>query len=68
MLSIKNSLVIPKQLHSSKQLNNQPVLLFSSFGHDSSVNEHKNMKLRENTCCEMIIKFHIIVALGIICK
>ena len=38
----------------SKQLKDRPVLLFSSFGNNSSINEHKNMKLRENTCYEII--------------
>ena len=38
----------------SKQLKGQPVLLLSSFVHNSSINEHKNMKLRENTGYERI--------------
>ena len=37
-----------------KQLKDQPVLLLSSFVHNTSINEHKNMKLRENTCYRMI--------------
>ena len=36
-------------MHWSKQLKDQPVLLLSSFVHNSPINEHKNMKLRENT-------------------
>ena len=43
-----------KVLHWSKQLKDQPVLLFSSFVHNSPINEHKNTKLRENTCYERI--------------
>ena len=35
-------------IHWCSKFNEQPVLLFSSFVHDSSINEHKNMKLREN--------------------
>ena len=31
-----------------------PALLFSSFAHNSSINELKNMKLSEYLCCEMI--------------
>ena len=42
------------QIHGSKQLKDQPVLLLSSFVHNSSINEHENMKLRENICYEMI--------------
>ena len=41
-------------LHWSKQLKDQPVLLLSSFVYISSINERKNMNLRENTCYEMI--------------
>ena len=33
-------------IHWSKQLKGQPVLLLSSFVHNSSINEHKNMKIR----------------------
>ena len=42
------------KLHWSKELKDQPVLLLSSFVHYSSINEHKNMKLKENICYEMI--------------
>ena len=41
-------------IHSCPKLSLQPVLSFSSFVHGSSVNEHKNMKLRENFYYEMI--------------
>ena len=41
-------------LHWSKKLKGQPVLLLYSFAHYSSINEHKNMKLRESTCYEGI--------------
>ena len=41
-------------IHWSKQLKGQPVLLLSSFVHNSSINELKNMKLRENACYEKI--------------
>ena len=41
-------------MHWSKRLNDQDDLLPSSFVHNSSVKEHKNMKLRENTFYEMI--------------
>ena len=42
------------EIHRSKQLKDQPVLLLSFFVRNSSINEHKDMKLRENTCYEMI--------------
>ena len=42
------------KLHSCPKLKSQPVLSFSSFVHNTSINEHKNMKLRE------IIYFEII--------
>ena len=41
-------------VHSCPKLKLQPVLSFSSFVHNSLINEHKNMKLRENICYEMI--------------
>ena len=48
---MQDSLCIQKLLiHWSKQLKDQPVLLLSSFVHNSSIIEHKNMKLKENTC------------------
>ena len=43
-----------EKVHWSKQLKDQPVLLLSSFVNNSSINEHKNMKLTENACCERI--------------
>ena len=43
-----------RYIHWSKQLKGQPVLVLSSFVHNSSINEHRNMKLRENTCYERI--------------
>ena len=42
------------QLHSYPKLKLQPVLSLSSFVHNSSINEHKNMKLRESICYEII--------------
>ena len=50
----KVCLPIDCNVHSRPKLKLQPVLLFSSFMHNSSVNEHKNMKLRENICYKMI--------------
>ena len=41
-------------VHWCPKLKLQPVLSFSSFVHNSSKNEHKNMKLRHNICYEMI--------------
>ena len=41
-------------LHSCPKLSLQPVLSFSSFVYNSSINELKNMKLRENICFEII--------------
>ena len=37
-----------------KHLKFQPVLFLSSFMRDSSINEHKKMKLRENICYERL--------------
>ena len=52
---ITTSLIpVSTEIHWSKQLNNQPVLLLSSSVHNCSINEHKNMKLRENICFEII--------------
>ena len=42
------------KIHWSKQLKSQPILLLSFFVHNSSINEHKNMKLRENTYYEKV--------------
>ena len=42
-------------IHSCPKLSLQPVLLFSSFVHNSSINELKNMKLRGSICYEIII-------------
>ena len=53
----------------SKQLKDQPDLLLSSFTHNTSINKHNNMKLREKILVmKWLIEFYIIVALGIICK
>ena len=52
----------------SKQLKDQPVLLLSSFVHNSSINEHKNMKLKKILGMHWLIEFYIITALRIICK
>ena len=41
-------------LHSCPKLSLQPVLSFSSFVHNSSINELKNMKLREKICFEIL--------------
>ena len=41
-------------IHWCSKLKEQPVLLLTSFVHNSSVNEHKSMKLRENICYEII--------------
>ena len=38
----------------SNLLKDRSVLLFSSFVHNSWINEYNNMKLRENICYEMI--------------
>ena len=46
--------IYSRNMHWSKQLKDQLVLLLSSFAHNSSINEHKNMKLRDNTGYEMI--------------
>ena len=42
------------EVHSCPKLKLQPVLPFSSFVHNSSINERKNTKLRDNICYEMI--------------
>ena len=41
-------------LHCPPKVQVQPALLFSSFGHNSLMNELKNMKLSESICYEMI--------------
>ena len=43
-----------KEVHSCPKLKLQLVLSLSYFLHNSSINEHKNMKLRENICFEII--------------
>ena len=43
-------------IHSCPKLKLRPFLPFSSFVHKSSINEYKNMKLRENICYEMIYR------------
>ena len=55
-------------IHSCPKLKLQPVLSFSSFVHNSSINEHKIMKLRENTCYERLIEIYIIGSSEIFCK
>ena len=42
------------EIHSCPKLKLQPLLSFSSFVHNSSINEQNNMKLRENISYEMI--------------
>ena len=41
-------------LHCPPKVKVQPALLSSSFVHNSSINEIKNMKLSEHICFEMI--------------
>ena len=41
-------------LHCPPKVKVQPALLFSSFVHNSSINDLKNMKLIEHICYEMI--------------
>ena len=43
-----------QEIHSCPKLKLQPVLSISSFVHNSSINEHKKMKLRESICYEII--------------
>ena len=43
-----------KIIHCPPKVKVQPALLFSSFVHNSSINEFKNMKLIEHICYEMI--------------
>ena len=43
-----------EEIHSCLKLKLQPVLSFSSFVHNSSINEHKNMKLKKCICYEII--------------
>ena len=55
------SLSIKKNLnHWCPQLKLKLVLLLSSFVHNSSANEHKNMKLREKIILGSLIGFYII--------
>ena len=42
------------KIHSPPKVKVQPALLFSSFVHNSSINELKNIKLSEHICYEMI--------------
>ena len=44
-----------RKVHCSLKVKVQPALLFSSFVHNSSINELKNMKLSEHICYEIII-------------
>ena len=41
-------------LHLCPKLKLRPILSLSSFVHNSLINEHKNMKLRENDECVLI--------------
>ena len=41
-------------IHWCPKLKLHPVSSFSSFEHNSPINEHKNMKLKENICFEII--------------
>ena len=41
-------------LHCPPKVKVQPALLFSSFDHNYSLNELKNMKLSEHICYKMI--------------
>ena len=50
------------------KLKEQTVLLFSSFVHNSSINEHKNIKLKKKKKFKSLIEFYNIGALEIICK
>ena len=43
-----------KKIHWCSKLKEQPILTFTSFVHNSSVNEHMSMELRENICYEII--------------
>ena len=43
-----------KDLHYPQKNNVEPAFLFSSFAHNSSINELINMKLSEHMCYEMI--------------
>ena len=54
--SLFMSLIIKmtSKVHCPPKVKVQPALLFSSFVHDSSINELKNMKLSEHVCYEMI--------------
>ena len=54
MLGEKLNASVSIYLHSCPKLKLQPVLSLSYFLHNSSINEHKNMKLRENICFEII--------------
>ena len=47
-------IAVKHKLHSCPKLKLQPVLSFSSFVDNPAINEHKNMKLRENICYEII--------------
>ena len=40
--------------HCPPKVKVQPALLFSSFMHNSSINEHISIKLRENICYQII--------------
>ena len=44
-------------IHWCSKLKEQSALSLTSFMHNSSVNEHKNMKFRENICFEIILYY-----------
>ena len=51
---IKDKILLCEILHWCSKLKGQPSLLFSSFVHSYSINEHKNIKLREDICYKLI--------------
>ena len=67
-LKIQYFITVAVKIPWSKQLKDQPVLLLSSFVHNSSINEHKKMKLREKLVMKGLIEINIIGVSEIICK
>ena len=51
---LKGNLALRFYLHCLTKVKVQPTLLFSSFVHNASIKEVKNMKLSEYICYEMI--------------
>ena len=49
-----NNELFKKEMHCPPKVKVQPVLLFPSFVHDSSMNKLKSMKLNEHIRYEMI--------------